>query len=144
MIHIQRVRVDRVIQTRSSNRHNAQEESCLKKKNAYLISPELLCCPWANIDSPGLTTTPFQLAPHLFRVSHSRNLGLDPNEQIHSGAMKFRKPPAAVPAHLGQELQLERAAIGDVGADVLGVGEHLMDGRPSPRGSRVLRECRRR
>jgi hypothetical protein len=30
-------------------------------------------------------------------------------------------------------LQLERSAIVDVGADVLGVGEYLMDGRPRPR-----------
>jgi hypothetical protein len=57
--------------------------------------------------------------------------------------MKFTEPTATVPAHLGQVLQLERAAIEDVGADVLGVGEHLMDGRPRQRGSRVLRECRR-
>ena len=40
---------------------------------------------------------------------------------------KLMEPTAAVPAHLGQVLQLERSAIGDVGADVLGVGEHLMD-----------------
>jgi hypothetical protein len=57
--------------------------------------------------------------------------------------MKFREPTAALPAHLGQVLQLERAAIGDVDAGVLGVGEHLMVGRPRQRGSRVLRECRR-
>ena len=32
-------------------------------------------------------------------------------------------------------LQLERAPIVDVGADVLGVGEHLMGGRPRPRAT---------
>src|ERR1035441_9422406 len=32
-------------------------------------------------------------------------------------------------------LQLERAAIVDVGADVLGVGEHLMDGRRGPQAA---------
>ena len=57
--------------------------------------------------------------------------------------MKLMEPTAAVCAHLGQVLQLERAAIGDVGADVLGVGKHLMDGRPRQRGSRVLQQCRR-
>lgn len=41
--------------------------------------------------------------------------------------MKFGEQAAAAPAHPDQVLQLERAAIRDVGADVPGVGEHSMD-----------------
>ena len=78
-----------------------------KRFHGVCIGFRCRCCPWANIDSTGLTTSPFQLAPLLFRVSHCQNLRLDPNEQIHSGFMKLMEPTAAVPAHLGQVLQLE-------------------------------------
>ncbi len=54
----------------------------LRARALHLTSPECLCCPWENIDSQGLTTTPFQLAPLVFRVCHAPNFGLDPNGQM--------------------------------------------------------------
>ena len=68
----------------------------LRARGLHLISQECLCCPWANIDSTGLSSSPFQLEPLLFRISRCQNLGFNPNEQIHSGSMNLMEPTAVV------------------------------------------------